>query len=132
MDYDIKIIGEDEDNGLIEFDRLNQLTKSTKDIAAKTLMLRLRGFSDIKPDKNLKKALSIRLKGIAGNRQDGTVPSDIGGNDGSGNENEKRRAKIHTRRMQEYQPTLLSDLLLLLLLLLPHPVYSFLLSPSPS
>ena len=29
MNYDIKIQGEDEDNGLIEFDRLNILTKST-------------------------------------------------------------------------------------------------------
>ncbi len=73
MNYDIKIIGEDEDNGLIEFDRLNQLTKSTKDIAAKALMLRLRGFSDIKPDKHLKKALSMHLQGIAGNPKDGTL-----------------------------------------------------------
>ena len=73
MNYDIKIVGEDEDNGLIEFDRLNQLTKSTKDIAAKALMLRLRGFSDIKPDKHLKKALSMHLQGITGNPQDGTL-----------------------------------------------------------
>ena len=28
MNYDIKILGEDIDNGLIEFDRLNLLTKS--------------------------------------------------------------------------------------------------------
>ena len=73
MNYDIKIIGEDEDNGLIEFDRLNTLTKSTKDIATKALMLRLRGFSEITPDKNLKPALTIRLKSISGNEQDGTL-----------------------------------------------------------
>lgn len=73
MNYDIKIIGEDEDNGLIEFDRLNQLTKSTKDIASKALMLKLRGFSDIKIDKHLKKALAIRLQGISGNEKEGTL-----------------------------------------------------------
>jgi hypothetical protein len=72
MNYDIKIFGEDEDNGLIEFDRLSQLTKSTKDIATKALMLRLRGFSDINPDKNLKKALAMRLQSITGSEQDGT------------------------------------------------------------
>ena len=55
MNYDIKIVGEDEDNGLLEFDRLNLLTKSTKDIATKALMFRLRGCSDITPDKNLKR-----------------------------------------------------------------------------
>lgn len=72
MNYDIKILGEDEDNGLLEFDRLNQLTKSTKDIATKALMFRLRGFSDINPDKNLKKALEMRLQSISGSGQDGT------------------------------------------------------------
>lgn len=72
MNYDIKILGEDEDNGLLEFDRLNLLTKSTKDIATKALMFRLRGFSDITPDKNLKKALSMRLQSISGSEQDGT------------------------------------------------------------
>ena len=72
MNYDIKIIGEEEDNGLIEFERLNQLTKSTKDIATKALMLNLRGFSDITPDKNLKKALAMRLQSISGNGQEGT------------------------------------------------------------
>jgi hypothetical protein len=72
MNYDIKIVGEDEDNGLLEFDRLNLLTKSTKDIATKALMFRLRGFSDINPDKNLKKALAMRLQGITGSEQDGT------------------------------------------------------------
>lgn len=73
MNYDIKIEGEDEDNGLLEFDRLNQLTKSTKDIATKALMFRLMGFSDINPDKNLKKALAIRLQSITGSEQDGTA-----------------------------------------------------------
>lgn len=72
MNYDIKIVGEDSDNGQIEFDRLNLLTKSTKDIATKALMLQLRGFSDIKPDKNLQKALSLYLENISGNPQDGT------------------------------------------------------------
>lgn len=72
MNYDIKILGADEDNGLLEFDRLNLLTKSTKDIATKALMLRLRGFSDINPDKNLKKALAMRLMSISGSGQDGT------------------------------------------------------------
>ena len=73
MNYDIKLIGEDEDNGLLEFDRLNLLTKSTKDIATKALMFRLRGFSDIAPDKNLKKALSMRLQSISGSGQEGTL-----------------------------------------------------------
>jgi len=72
MNYDIKILGEDEDNGLLEFDRLNLLTTSTKDIATKALMFRLRGFSDINPDKNLKKALAMRLESISGSGQDGT------------------------------------------------------------
>lgn len=72
MNYDIKIIGENKDNGLLEFDRLSLLTKSTKDIATKALMLKLRGFSDIKPDKNLNKALAMRLQSISGNEQDGT------------------------------------------------------------
>ena len=73
MDYDIKIVGEDADNGRIEFDRLNLLTKSTKDIATKSLMLKLRGFSDITPDKNLKKALLLFLEDIKGNEKDGTI-----------------------------------------------------------
>lgn len=72
MNYDIKILGEDEDNGLLEFDRLNLLTKSTKDIATKALMFKLRGFSDINPDKNLKRALAMRLQSISGSGQDGT------------------------------------------------------------
>lgn len=72
MNYDIKIIGEDDDNGLLEFDRLATLTKSTKDIAIKSLMLKLRGFSDIIPDKNLKKTLELRLQSITGSKSDGT------------------------------------------------------------
>lgn len=72
MNYDIKIQGEDTDNGLLEFDRLNLLTKSTKDIAIKALMLKLSGFSEITPDKNLKNALSMRLQSIQGNVEDGT------------------------------------------------------------
>ncbi len=66
------ILSEDDDNGLLEFDRLNLLTKSTKDIATKALMLRLRGFSEIKPDKSLKSALALRLQSISGNSQEGT------------------------------------------------------------
>jgi hypothetical protein len=72
MNYDIKILGEDDDNGLLEFDRLNQLTKSTKEIATKALMLRLRGFSEITPETALKKALAMRLQSIQGSEQDGT------------------------------------------------------------
>jgi hypothetical protein len=73
MNYDIKILGEDEDNGLLEFDRLSILTKSTKDIATKALMLKLKGHSEINPDKALKKAMSMYLQGIQGNDQDGTL-----------------------------------------------------------
>ena len=73
MNYDIKIQGDDYDNGLMEFDRLSQLAKSTKDIATKSLMLQLRGFSEITPDKHLKKALEMYLQNISGNRQDGTT-----------------------------------------------------------
>ena len=72
MNYDIKIIGDIEDNGLIEFDRLSLLTKSTKEIATKALMLQLRGYSDIKPDKHISKALELRLKSLIGNEKDGT------------------------------------------------------------
>lgn len=72
MNYDIKIVGEDEDNGKIEFDRLALLTKSTKDIATKALMLQLRGYSDIAPDKHLKKALHMFLENIVGDENEGT------------------------------------------------------------
>lgn len=72
MNYDIKIFGEDGDNEILEFDRLNLLTKSTKDIATKALMFRLRGFSDITPDKHLKKALAMRLQNISEDEKEGT------------------------------------------------------------
>lgn len=71
MNYDIKILGEEEENGLIEFDRLAKLTQSTKDIACKALMLELRGYSDITPGKHLKKALNIYLQHVSGNDKDG-------------------------------------------------------------
>ncbi len=64
MNYDIKIDGQAVEHGVLEFDRLNQLTKSTKEIATKALMLKLRGYSDIAPDKALKKALAMRLEAI--------------------------------------------------------------------
>ncbi|MBU0559498.1 MAG: hypothetical protein KKG93_07980 [Bacteroidetes bacterium] len=61
MNYDIKIKGELEKDGLIEFDRFNQITHNTKDIATKSLMLRLGGFSELTPNKIIKQALDIRL-----------------------------------------------------------------------
>ncbi|MBK9932244.1 MAG: hypothetical protein IPP04_20615 [Saprospiraceae bacterium] len=73
MNYDIKIRGDDDDNGMLEFDRLNQITQSTKDIATKALMLKVRGYSDIKPDHNLKLALAIRLQSLKGSRLEGTL-----------------------------------------------------------
>lgn len=72
MNYDIKIVGAEEDNGAIEFDRLGYLTKSTKDIATKSLMLQLKGFSGIKPNKNLKNSLAIYLESVSGNSKEGT------------------------------------------------------------
>lgn len=72
MNYDINIIGNEEDNGTIEFDRLSLLAKSTKDIATKALMFNYKGFSQINPDKKLKDALKINLEGISGNSKDGT------------------------------------------------------------
>ncbi len=73
MNYDIRIVGEDEDNGLLEFDRLATLTKTTKDIATKALMLTLRGYSDITPDKRLKNALKMFVENIQGNESEGTA-----------------------------------------------------------
>ncbi len=73
MNYDIKIRGDEKDNGSIEFDRLNLLTNSTKDIATKALMLKLGGFSDIKPDKQIKQAVNMRLQSLAGSRLEGTA-----------------------------------------------------------
>ena len=72
MNYDIKIRGDKEDNGLLEFDRLNQITQITKEIATKALMLKIRGFSEIKPDKSIKEALAIRLQSLNGNKNEGT------------------------------------------------------------
>ena len=72
MNYDIKILGEEADNGSIEFDRLSTLAKSTKDIATKALMLRLKGFSEIKPDSQIKKALDIKLQSLKGSAKKGT------------------------------------------------------------
>lgn len=72
MNYDIQIRGDEQDNGLIEFDRLAQLAQSTKEIATKALMLRLFGFSDIKPPKNLFSASYIFLESLHGNRTEGT------------------------------------------------------------
>jgi hypothetical protein len=73
LNYDIKILGSDDDNGLLEFDRLRVLTTSTKAIATKALMLKLRGFSDIAPDARVKKALEFRLRSISGNADNGTT-----------------------------------------------------------
>ena len=72
MNYDIQIRGNEKDNGLIEFDRLNQLTQSTKEIATKALMLRIGGFSEIRPPKHLLKSLSIYLESLKGNKTEGT------------------------------------------------------------
>lgn len=72
MNYDINIKGNKEDNGTIEFDRLSQLAKSTKDIATKALMFKYKGFSQINPTKNIKDALKINLENISGNSNDGT------------------------------------------------------------
>lgn len=73
MNYDIRIVGEDEDNGMLEFDRLATLTKTTKDIASKALMLSLRGYSDITPDKPLKNALKMFVENIQGSESEGTA-----------------------------------------------------------
>lgn len=72
MNYDIKIRGDEADNGLIEFDRLNLLTTHTKEIATKALMLKLGGFSGINPSKEIKKALAIRLQSLHGSKLEGT------------------------------------------------------------
>ncbi|MCC6600947.1 MAG: hypothetical protein IT223_09775 [Crocinitomicaceae bacterium] len=72
MNYDIKIRGDKNDNGMLEFDRLNLITQSTKEIATKALMLKIRGFSDIKPDNKLKQALAIRLQSLQGSKTEGT------------------------------------------------------------
>jgi hypothetical protein len=73
MNYDIKIVGAEEDNGKIEFDRLAKLIKTTKDIATKTLMLKMVGYSEIPPHPDLKKALHLYLSDLGGNAIDGTA-----------------------------------------------------------
>ena len=72
MNYDIQLRGDEKDNGLIEFDRLNHLTQSTKEIATKALMLRVGGFSELRPPKHLLKSLSIYLESLSGNKTEGT------------------------------------------------------------
>jgi len=72
MNYDIKIKGNKNDDGSIEFDRLSSLADTTKEIATKALMLQLRGYSDVKPDAKIRKALDISLESLTGNKEDGT------------------------------------------------------------
>lgn len=72
MNYDINIIGNKEDNGTIELDRLSILAKSTKDIATKALMFKYKGFSQITPDNKLKNSLKISLENIEGSAKEGT------------------------------------------------------------
>lgn len=61
MNYDIKIKGKLKNNGMMEFDRFNLLTQNTKEIAIKTLMLKLAGYSEIKPGSAIKQSLDLRL-----------------------------------------------------------------------
>jgi len=72
MNYDIKITNSDNDDGLIEFDRLSYLTQSTKEIAIKAMMLKLAGFSEIKPSPAMQKASSIKLQSLSGSKEEGT------------------------------------------------------------
>lgn len=72
MNYDIKILGDDVDNGSIEFDKLAALTRATKDIALKSLALLIYGYSGVTLSKEIKNALKIRAKDISGNAQTGT------------------------------------------------------------
>ncbi len=72
MHYDINIKGDVADNGSLEIDRLSYIANCTKDIATKALMLNLRGYSNISPDKTFKKALEIRMKSLSGNIENGT------------------------------------------------------------
>jgi len=64
MNYDIKIQTDSTEVSRLEFDQLARLAKSTKDIATKALMLNLYGYSDIKPNKETKKALELFLEEI--------------------------------------------------------------------
>ena len=64
MNYDIKILAKKGPEGAIEFDRLGIITKTTKEIALKSFMLKYRGYSDLTPDRKIRKALAIRLENL--------------------------------------------------------------------
>lgn len=72
MNYDIRIKGDEADNGSIEFDKLGNIVKSTKDIAQKALMLKLFGYSGLSIPAYWKDALKIRLEDLSGNINSGT------------------------------------------------------------
>lgn len=65
MNYDIKILNKNGLEGALEFDRLGIITKTTKEIALKSFMLKYRGYSDLTPNKKIKKALAIRLENLS-------------------------------------------------------------------
>lgn len=73
MNYDIKITGEIQNHGHIEFDRLSLLAKSTKEIAEKALMLKVFGFSDIELSSQFKRASEIRLEKLVSDEVNGTA-----------------------------------------------------------
>ncbi len=73
MNYDIKITGEIQNHGQIEFDRLSLLAKSTKEIAEKALMLKVFGFSDIELSAQFKRASEIRLEKLVSDEENGTA-----------------------------------------------------------
>lgn len=73
MNYDIKIKGEDRDDGRIEFDRLARLAKTTKEIAQKALMLKLFGYSGVAIPAEWKKATHIYLETVKGSKSKGTT-----------------------------------------------------------
>lgn len=72
MNYDIKIKDDSHHNGLLEFERLGLITQITKEIATKALMLKMTGYSDIKPENSIKRALAIRLQQLASDATEGT------------------------------------------------------------
>jgi hypothetical protein len=72
MNYDIKIKGDDLDNGTIELDKMANIARATKEIAQKALMLKIFGYSDLKVPVDLEKALQIRLEKISGSVEEGT------------------------------------------------------------
>lgn len=73
MNYDITITGNTKDRGLIEFDRLSLLAKSTKEIAEKALMLKVFGYSDIEMSPQFRKASEIRLEKLVSDEVNGTA-----------------------------------------------------------